>query len=156
MKMRRNPNCQCKVCAKPIYRRPFQVTGGNVYCSRQCSGRDQQKPKKCKFCKSTYVGNKATCSRSCANKARAGIKYTKENKFNKAYRGKALKEKLASVRGGVCQKCSLDNYVILQVHHKIERHKGGTDELSNLELLCPNCHATHHFGRGLFPTKKML
>ena len=150
MKMKRNPNCECKVCKKSIYRRPFQVTGGSVYCSRQCTGIDQQKTKVCKICKSPYLGNKVTCSRSCANKARSGIRYTKEGKFDKAYKGKALKEKIAKTRNGICERCCNNNYAILQIHHVTERHKGGTDDLDNLELLCPNCHMTHHHGYALY------
>ena len=45
-----------------------------------------------------------------------------------------------------CEKCNNDNYSILQVHHIIERCNGGTDEESNLLLLCPNCHMTEHLG----------
>tara|TARA_B100000745_G_scaffold237418_2_gene160328 strand:+ start:973 stop:1356 length:384 start_codon:yes stop_codon:yes gene_type:complete len=127
-----------------------------VYCSRQCTGLDQQKLKECKICKQTYIGNKATCSRSCANKARAGIVYTKEGKFDKAYQGSILKEKVAQERGGTCERCGMNNYAILQVHHKTERHKGGTNDLKNLELLCPNCHMTHHRGHSLYDQKKML
>ncbi len=97
-----------------------------------------------------------TCSRACANSARAGISYTKENKFNNAYRGTVLKEKVAKKRCGVCEKCKMSNYAILQIHHKKERYKGGTDMLSNLELLCPNCHAAHHLGNSLYKEKKMI
>ncbi len=152
--MRRNPNCKCKICEKSVYRRPFQVAGGNVYCSRQCTGLDQRKEKMCKICTKPYVGAKQTCSRACANKARTGITYTKEGKFDKAYRGSLLKEKVAIKRGGVCEQCSENNYAILQIHHKKERRQGGTDRLSNLKLLCPNCHATHHLGKSLFEEKK--
>ena len=154
--MKRNPNCACKICNTQIYRRPVQIVAGNIYCSQKCTGLDQRVEKKCKICGMKYSGGKATCSRACANKARTGIKYTKENKFNKAYRGSLLKEKVAKKRGGICERCTEDNYAILQIHHKKEQHKGGTDILSNLELLCPNCHTTHHLGKGLFQAEKML
>jgi hypothetical protein len=156
MKMKRNPNCSCKVCNTKIYRRPVQIQEGNVYCSLTCNGVAQRQNKVCKICKKTYVGAKVTCSRACANKARTGIIYTKENAFNKAYKGTLLKEKISQKRGGVCEKCSHTNYAILQVHHKKERHKGGTDDMANLELLCPNCHTTHHYGKSLYKDKKML
>lgn len=152
--MKRNPNCVCKVCGIPIYRRPNQIQVGNVYCSSKCTGLDQRVTKICKVCSANYVGNKQTCSRSCANKTRAGINYTKENKFNNAYRGTLLKEKVATARGGTCERCPENNYSILQIHHKKERHKGGTDRITNLELLCPNCHASHHLGMSLFIPKK--
>lgn len=137
-----------------MYRRPSQISAGSVFCSQRCTGLDQQISKTCKICLKNYIGNKVTCSRSCANKARAGINYTKENKFNNAYRGTLLKEKVALLRGGYCEKCNHDNYAILQIHHKTERYKGGTDDAKNLELLCPNCHASHHLGVSLFNPKK--
>jgi 5-methylcytosine-specific restriction endonuclease McrA len=139
-----------------MYRRPVQIAAGNVYCSLQCSGKHQRVKKDCKICGDSYFGNKATCSRSCANKARTGISYTKENKFNNAYRGSLLKEKVAEQRGGICERCQENNYAILQIHHKIERYKGGTDDVTNLELLCPNCHASHHLGKSLYKMKKMI
>jgi len=139
-----------------MYRRPTQITSGNVYCSLQCCGKGQQIKHICKICAKEYVGNKNTCSHTCANRARCGIQYTKENKFNKAYQGTVLKETVAEERGGVCEHCGENNYAILQIHHKKERYKGGNDSLPNLELLCPNCHATHHLGKGLYNSKNMI
>ena len=154
--MKRNPNCVCVVCHTKMYRRPVQIAAGNVYCSLQCSGKHQRIKKNCKICGGSYFGNKATCSRSCANKARAGISYTRENRFNNAYRGSVLKEKVAELRGGSCERCQEANYAILQIHYKIERYRGGTDDVANLELLCPNCHAAHHLGQSLYKMKKMI
>lgn len=154
--MKRRPNCACFICGAQIYRRPSQITSGNVFCSLRCCGKSQQVAQKCKICGNEYVGSKVTCSRSCANTARKGIIYTKENKFNKAYRGTLLKETVAKKRGGTCERCNEDNYAILQIHHKKERHAGGTDQITNLELLCPNCHASHHLGRSLYNNKKMI
>lgn len=152
--MNRKPNSTCKVCVSPIYRRPNQILAGSVYCSSVCMGLDQRITKTCKICSGNYLGNKQTCSHACANKARTGINYTKENKFNNAYRGTVLKENVATIRGGICERCKENNYAILQIHHKKERYRGGTDEITNLELLCPNCHASHHLGTSLFNNKK--
>ena len=152
--MKRKPNCLCERCGMQIYRRPSQIKNGGVYCSARCTGLSQQITKLCKICNETYNGSKATCSRACANTARAGITYTKAGLFNKAYRGSLLKEKVATKRGGVCERCQMSNYAILQVHHKTERHKGGSDDMRNLELLCPNCHVAHHLGSSLFNDKK--
>ncbi len=153
MKMFRNPNSACKICGKRVYRRPSQITASGVYCSLICNGLSQRVEKKCKICSEKYIGNKKTCSRSCANKSRTGINYTKENKFNNAYKGTLLKEKVAQKRGGVCEKCHMENYAILQIHHKKERYKGGADAMMNLELLCPNCHTAHHLGNSLYKEK---
>lgn len=148
--MTRRPNCSCSVCGKKVYRRPFQLRTGRVYCSVACCGIDRRILKDCPICKRKYLGLKRACSRACANQTRKGILYTGENRSNLAHLGKALKKNLARRRGGICEKCHERNYAILQVHHKIERANGGTDEVSNLELLCPNCHMAHHLGFRLF------
>ena len=148
--MNRKPNCSCAVCYKKIYRRPVHIESGKVFCSLKCNGLSQRTTKTCPVCANKFTGLKRTCSRTCANRSRKGISYTGENRKNKAYIGTHLKKKLAKKRGGVCEKCDMNNYSILHVHHKIERANGGTDNESNLELLCPNCHATHHLGTSLF------
>ena len=144
----RNPNCKCFVCKKEIYRRPSQIQSSKVYCSINCSGKDQRKIKICPICSKEYTGFKKNCSRECSNKNRTGIKYDGKNLNNKYIKGTLLKEQLASINTGICEKCGNDNYHILHIHHKIERCNGGTDDLENLILLCPNCHYTDHYGYG--------
>ncbi|MFT7507790.1 MAG: hypothetical protein ACI92I_000958 [Acidimicrobiales bacterium] len=136
-----------------MYRRPVQIAEGSVYCSFQCTGKDQRAEKTCKICSKKYCGAKVTCSRPCAHKSRVGIIHTKENKFNKAYKGTLLKEKVPQERGGVCERCGHNNYAILQIHHRKERHRDGADRITNLELLYPNCHASHHYGNALYTEK---
>ena len=49
-----------------------------------------------------------------------------------------------------CRNCgavsSVTNFVLLHVHHKIPRGKGGTNRADNLITLCLKCHAAHHAG----------
>lgn len=146
----RTPNCSCCVCGKEIYRRPSQIVG-NIFCSSLCVGKSQRlNEKKCPICNSIFVGRKKTCSRSCSNKSRTGIKYDGTNSNNKYTKSKRLRFELASKRSGKCEECGNENYNILQVHHIIEQCNGGTDDESNLQLLCPNCHYTKHLGVSLF------
>ena len=56
---------------------------------------------------------------------------------------KGLKERLNKERGGKCERCSYIKLEILQVHHK-DRNRSNND-LSNLELICPNCHYEEHY-----------
>lgn len=154
MNVQRKSNCTCCVCGKLIYRRPLQIASGNVYCSLTCCGKKQRVERTCNVCQKSYIGAKRTCSRACANKGRSGIKYTGKNNMNNARQGTILKEGLANKRGGICERCGENNYAILQIHHKTERYRGGTDTPSNLELLCPNCHASQHLGSCLFLSKK--
>jgi len=145
--MPRNTNCSCYVCKKPIYRRPSQIESGLVFCSTACVGKNSRTNEKyCPVCGKIIFGKSKTCSRTCSNKNRNGTKYDGLNKNNNASKSKILKENLSKIRGGICQECGNENYSILQVHHIIERCNGGTNEESNLELLCPNCHYTKHLG----------
>lgn len=45
---------------------------------------------------------------------------------------------------GCCEVCGYDFKPTLQVHHIIPVSKGGSNDLENLSLLCPNCHSLIH------------
>ena len=145
----RYPNCKCKTCNKDIYKRPSQINKGNVFCSKECYFKSCTILVKCLICNTEYKKglHKKTCSKSCANKLRIGTVYksgleskSKELKYRK------LKEQLVKLRGPSCEKCNYSNTSILNVHHKIRKCDGGTDDISNLQLICPNCHAELHYG----------
>lgn len=45
-----------------------------------------------------------------------------------------------------CALCSFDFWPVLHSHHILPRSAGGSDDKSNLVILCPTCHAlVHHF-----------
>lgn len=67
-----------------------------------------------------------------------------EEKKKQSPSSSSLKIALAHLRGGVCENCQYNNFAILNVHHIIEVCNGGSDDLDNLLLLCPNCHAVEH------------
>lgn len=151
----RKPNCKCSHCGTDIYKRPYQLETGNVFCTLQCCGKFYREHEvKCPICNKLFLskrGKQITCSRSCGNKY--GQQRRKEgSRHNKFIIGRALKAKIATHRflnkGKIpaCEKCEHENWNILQVHHVIEKSKGGSNELNNLLLLCPNCHAKEHLG----------
>lgn len=144
----RKPNCICKICNKEIYRRPSQINKGNVYCSQDCFGKSCEILIACVICGIEYQKglHKKTCSRVCANKLRIGTKYTGRPLKDKVKTAQALKTRLIELRGPKCERCPYSNVKILNVHHKIRRADGGSDDLDNLELICPNCHAEEHYG----------
>ncbi len=146
-KYTRKPNCTCKECNKEIYRRPAQIAKGDVFCSIKCASIRQFKPKICPICNNEFSSrrNAKTCSRICSNKSRTGISYKVGQPNNKATKSQRLKVKLLKLYPPKCNRCPFDLVAVLQVHHILERCNGGTDELNNLELLCPNCHTTHHY-----------
>ena len=157
--VKRKPNCKCSVCEKEVYRRPIELRKfASVYCSPKCKGLGQQKNIfVCQYCGVDFhrpnkkkAEQPKYCGHSCSNKGRAGkYKYgSYENPRNKAHKNRALKLRLAKDRGSSCEHCKEDNFYVLEVHHIVEKSKGGTDDLSNLELLCGNCHNAHHRGWG--------
>ena len=146
---KRKPNTECYICKKPIYKRPRELAKkGNVYCGRKCLSVNQTILKTCPVCQNTFRSglNKTTCSKACSNKNRTGMKYKIERLNDNALKPRNKKKYLIEVFGKKCMTCEYDNTNVLQVHHIIERKDGGTDELSNLKLLCPNCHYTIHYG----------
>lgn len=51
------------------------------------------------------------------------------------------KKKQARIRDDyTCRVCGLRDPEIMEVDHHVARFKGGTDDISNLVTLCPNCH----------------
>ena len=148
---KRNPNTVCKICKKAIYKRPSVISSnkGNVFCSQFCYSVSCRKEVPCLVCgKPILAGlNKKTCSRACANIHRVGIKYKIGRPKDKAIRLYALKTRLSEIRGRNCERCGYAKFEILQIHHK-DRNRNNND-LSNLELICPNCHYEDHclFGK---------
>jgi hypothetical protein len=152
----RKPNTQCSICSKPIYRRPIQIKQnlGRVFCGQVCYGISCRREKPCSVCGNLILANlhKKTCSRICANKHRIGIKYKLNCPKDKVKNYRSLKLRLLDDRGRCCEKCGYKKYEILEVHHKDRNREN--NELINLELICPNCHAEEHFLKNSWFAKK--
>src|ERR1041385_1672557 len=105
---KRNPNVNCNVCDKLIYRRPIQleVSKGRAYCSPTCYGIACRKETPCVECGTPILAHKnaKTCSRVCANKHRAGIKYKMGRPRDKVVSECALKIRLIEKRGTKCER----------------------------------------------------
>lgn len=143
----RKPNCKCSECSEEIYRRPGQIAKGPVFCSTKCSNIRNKNVHPCPVCgKEVNSGRNAlTCSRACSNINRTGITYGKGRPRDKVASLRVIRDELIAERGGKCNRCTFSFVPVLQLHHIIERSNGGTDDPSNLEILCPNCHTTHHY-----------
>ena len=146
-KYSRKPNCKCTECSKYIYRRPGQITKGPVFCSTKCAGIRTKKAHPCPVCGKEVYGrrNALTCSRTCSNIHRTGTKYKIGRPRDKYATIRAIRDELIIERGSKCNRCDFNVVGILQIHHIEERSKGGNNDPSNLEILCPNCHALHHY-----------
>ena len=144
---KRKPNCSCKECGREIYRRPFQLEKGHVFCSTKCANIRNKKVHPCPVCGNEVYGrkNSLTCSRRCSNIHRTGTRYKVGRPRDKVAVLRTIRSELIAERGGKCNRCPFSMVEILQIHHIIERSNGGTDDPSNLEVLCPNCHTMHHY-----------
>lgn len=87
--------------------------------------------------------HKKTCSMGCSNTQRTGIKYDGRSSKDKVKSQQALKIRLLKNRGINCERCGYSKLEILQVHHR-DRNRSN-NRLSNLELVCPNCHYEEHY-----------
>lgn len=154
---KRIPNCKCLVCGTPTYKRPQQLMSGRYFCSRDCYNTSRPKGVKlCPVCNDPLpTKNCITCSRRCANMNRRGISYKIGQPRNNKKIIDDLKKKLFILRGPKCERCPHDNLNVLQAHHIIPVHKGGKDEISNLEILCPNCHGAEHYGDSRIQNEKI-
>ncbi len=118
---------------------------GRIFCSMTYYGKSCRKNKPCIVCETPIMThfNKITCSRACANKHRAGIKYKMNPPHSKVVYQQGLKIRLLKIHGNNCQRCGYHKTEILQVHHKDKNRQN--NELDNLELICPNCHYEKHY-----------
>lgn len=143
----RNPNTNCIICDKPIYKRKCEIArnNGHVFCSMACYGKFSRREQPCLVCGTPIQArfNKKTCSRACANKHRTGIKYKLNRPRDKVVDQRSLKLRLLEFRGKVCEGCGYNKVEILQVHHMDRNRKN--NHLSNLRLTCPNCHYEEHY-----------
>ncbi len=143
----RHPNTNCLVCAKPVYRRPLELkqSAGRAFCSTICYGIACRKEKPCAICGKAILSsrNSKTCSRTCSNTYRAGIKYKIGRPRDKAKLFSDIRKSLSLLRGAKCERCGYDTYEVLQVHHKDRDRSNNQSE--NLELICPNCHYEEHY-----------
>ncbi|HCC06165.1 TPA: hypothetical protein DEP94_02295 [Candidatus Nomurabacteria bacterium] len=143
----RRPNTECLICGKMIYKRPSAIkeSKGRVFCSSICYGISCRKEKACLVCGKLILASlhRKTCSRSCSNKNREGIKCTGARPKDKATDLRRIKIKLFKIRGERCEVCGYNKSEIIQVHHKNRNRKD--NNFVNLELLCPNCHYEEHY-----------
>lgn len=156
------PNCECKNCGKSIYREKRKINkNGNNYCNADCYHKSKIILRTCPICSKQFPSRKSskTCSKECGI-----ISIKKSKKEKKKFCNltiikddikttRLLKKRLIQHRGTKCERCCMPDTRILVVHHRIRRMDGGSDDLDNLELICPNCHALEHLGEKLKRSK---
>jgi len=122
------------------------------FCSRGCAGaynnrKRKATSKKCEICGkkfTTKCGHAKFCSPTC--KRHQNAKLSKQAREEGKYRyhlSKKIKTKFGNLP---CFHCGWGE-AICDVHHIKGRKDGGTDDYSNLTILCPNDHRLVHKGK---------
>lgn len=151
----------CKNCNQNFDAPIGEHKRGNAkFCSRSCSSKfaaSQHRPKPnvvCALCGTEFYKNSSQqknsksglffCSRFCKDKAQriGGIKeiqppHYSDHLYN--YRDLAFRS-----LPNECCRCGYKKQVAALVVHHIDRDRSNNN-LSNLEILCANCHAIEHW-----------
>ena len=148
------PNVRCCVCQKWVYRRPISLlkSKGRAFCSSTCFGKICQRPTPCPVCGKAVLATakRRTCgdvcskiwSKSVNRKHCLGRKPNREQKLST----RSYREAVYANAGAKCKFCPENSRVVLVIHHKLPKKKGGTDAMDNLVVVCRNCHAKVHAG----------
>lgn len=139
----------CEVCQIEFY--PTRGSAGK-YCSPDCYVESQRKYQNCPQCGEKFIARRHAkyCSRTCSNRARAGITYDGKRAACRVSKRARQRTYLAEKHGNVCSMCGMlpewnGKPLVFQVDHI--NGNNSDDSWDNLRLLCPNCHSqTDTFG----------
>lgn len=116
---------KAKYCSTTCYYKSLRHKGTVEYTCQHCS----------KIFNGSPSHKRKYCSISCTNKSKKGI----WKPSFETVRKNMLRRNMITF----CNRCGYDEHKsILGVHHK-DRNPRNND-LSNLEVLCPNCHSLEH------------
>ena len=134
-----SPN-KCSFCKIPLE----YSKRNNKFCSRKCFSLNEKElfnvhSKYCLMCNNELDGSgKKYCSIQCQQD------YQNKQKVENGIASiKSLKTYLIKTNGYICNGCGISEWRKKKIVLELE-HKDGNSEnnlLSNLELLCPNCHS---------------
>jgi 5-methylcytosine-specific restriction endonuclease McrA len=114
-----------KYCSRKCYYKSLKGKGSVKYTCRHCGEYFFDAPSR----------NRKYCSRSCINKS---SKKTFKPKYTTVRKAMISRDLIKS-----CNRCGYSEHPeILGVHHKDRNRKN--NDISNLEVLCPNCHSLEH------------
>lgn len=143
---------ECDVCTSIFVRQKRQLK--QHVCSRMCGSilKGSAVELDCAHCGSTFVralsklnnskSGKYFCCRECKDIAQSYMIEIQPEHYGtgeSSYREKAFR-----AYRPICCRCGFANIAALEVHH-IDRDRSNNN-ISNLEILCANCHKVEHLG----------
>ena len=143
----RKPNCSCLRCEKLIYRRPYQLESGNVYCSKQCYREGNVRISKlCQECDGVFQPKNTGqiyCSKKCATtKIRRESFWSTSKAYEKHNKTKRRLVQLEQNFGFTsCMVEGCEYSTTYDIHRYIPGNQGGEYEIGNMFAICPNHHA---------------
>lgn len=134
-------HCKCDYKTKAPFTKYCSIS-----CKEKCRPDRQKKDFICEFCSVPFKRRAPNnvgrfCSRRCS-----GMWTTANGKYNYFY-------KAFLYYPHYCNQCKINDFSVLVVHHKDENHSN--NEITNLEILCANCHYRIHYGNGATRYKKI-
>lgn len=158
MSMMSRTNTVCAHCSVPIYRKPHQIANGQLrFCTRQCFQKHYNmisEPIKCKICNGSFRRqgrDHIYCSKSCAQKSRAGKKRNGNKNGNASRARLNLLYEMFAFKCCMVEGCEYGR--VYDVHRLIEGKHGGEYVVGNMFAICPNHHA--EYTRGLIRFEKI-
>lgn len=135
----------CKNCDKIL---PFEKRTSK-FCCRSCAASFNNAGKTRWIKNEVIVINCLSCGESttnekyCNNKCQHKHKWELAKKDTDSLTHGRLKRLLIETNGHVCQICNLDSWMNQKIPIEMDHIDGNNanNDLENLRLLCPNCHA---------------
>ena len=151
----------CEKCGKEL----FVKYGSGRFCSRSCANSrnitseqkekisksvkltaDKHKEKVCEKCGNSFV-SKDSSRKQCFVCLPKTIKYASSTKQVNSILDLSSRtiSKLLIRINLPCTCCGFHvDGVVLDLHHIVPKKQGGTNDLTNLTYICPNCHRLAH------------
>lgn len=127
----------CNTCSKA-----FESKDKRKFCSHSCSAKTTNKLRKilklCKFCGNEISARNIFCSNKCQ-----GLYQINDKIVNKTTNERTYKKWLLYTFGHKCSSCENTHWLGVKIPIELDHIDGNhkNNNLENLRLLCPNCHA---------------
>ena len=148
--------CKCAVCGG-IFTKQKRLLNEHGTCSAKCTSVAKGSTKVCvcahcgiEFFKATSKVEKSKsgrvfCCRACKDAAQSYMLEIQPDHYGSGEGKYDYREKALAAYTHRCYRCGYsENKAALVVHHK--DHDRSNNAIENLEVLCANCHAIHHWG----------